>query len=146
VYYWRLRDFDAAAQWFQRAAVQPDAPNWLTPLAASVLAHGENRAAARFLWQQIQKSEQEWLRRSAERALLQLQALDQIDQLNALVDRFRPPPGERYSWAALIARRVLAREPADPTGTAFELDPNTGRVTVSAQSPLSPMPHMRQLQ
>ena len=146
VYYWRLRDFDAAAQWFQRAAMQPDAPNWLTPLAASVLAHGENRAAARFLWQQIQKSEQEWLRRSAERALLQLQALDQIDQLNAVVERFPPPPGERYSWGALIARRVLAREPSDPTGTAFELDPNTGRVTVSSQSPLSPMPHMRQLQ
>jgi len=35
VYYWRLRDYQSAALWFQRAAAQPNAPNWLTPLAAS---------------------------------------------------------------------------------------------------------------
>ena len=29
VYYWHLRDYKAAAEWFQRAAEQPGAPNWL---------------------------------------------------------------------------------------------------------------------
>src|SRR4029453_14133773 len=81
VYYWRRRDYKSAALWFQRAAAQPNAPNWLTPLAASMLVQGNDRAAARFLWQQIAKSEEVWLRRNAERALLQLHALDQIDQL-----------------------------------------------------------------
>lgn len=140
VYYWRLRDYNAAAQWFQRASEQPNAPNWLAPLAAAMLTHGQDRAAARFMWQQIQKSEEAWLRRSAERALLQLQALDQIDQLAAAVRRFPPPPGGRYSWSVLVAKRVLPRAPVDPTGAEYEIDPDTGRVTVSRQSPLSPMP------
>ena len=140
VYYWRFRDYDNAALWFQRAAAQPNAPIWLKPLAAAMLAHGDDRAAARFLWQQIAQSEEPWLRRSAERALLQLQAMDQIDQLNAVIARFPPPGGERYSWDGLISRRVLVRVPYDPTGAPYDIDPATGQVSVSTQSPLFPMP------
>ena len=140
VYYWRLRDYKTAATWFQKAADQPNAPNWLTPLAASMLVHGNDRAAARFLWQQIAKSEEAWLRRNAERSLLQLQALDQIDQLEAVVRRFPPAAGERYSWSDLLHRKILIREPVDPLGAPYLIDPVTGRVRVSEQSPLFPMP------
>jgi hypothetical protein len=140
VYYWRLRDYKTAATWFQKAAGQPNAPNWLTPLAASMLVHGNDRAAARFLWQQIAKSEEPWLRRNAERSLLQLQALDQIDQLEAVVHRFPPADGERYSWNDLLRHKILIREPVDPLGAPYLIDPVTGRVRVSEQSPLFPMP------
>jgi hypothetical protein len=140
VYYWRLRDYKSAALWFQRAAAQPNAPNWLTPLAASMLVQGNDRAAARFLWQQIAKSEEAWLRRSAERSLLQLQALDQIDQLEAVIHRFPPPAGEPHSWAGLLKRGVLIGQPVDPVGAPFVIDPETGNVRVSEQSPLFPMP------
>jgi hypothetical protein len=147
VYYWRLRDYKSAALWFQRAAAQPNAPNWLTPLAASMLSQGNDRAAARFLWQQIAKSEEVWLRRNAERALLQLHALDQIDQLEAVAHKYAPADGEQYSWSGLIKRGVLPGQPVDPVGTPYLLDPVTGRVTVSEQSPLFPMPaEPRQLQ
>jgi tetratricopeptide (TPR) repeat protein len=140
VYYWRFRDYHDAALWFQRAAEKPNAPIWLKPLAAAMLSHGEDRAAARFLWQQIAQSEEPWLRRNAERALRQLQALDQIDQLNAVVGRYPPSSGEPRSWEDLVRRRVLVRVPYDPTGTPYEIDPATGRVSVSARSPLFPMP------
>jgi tetratricopeptide (TPR) repeat protein len=139
VYYWRLRDYQTAALWFQRASAQPNAPNWLKPLAASMLVRGQDRAAARFLWQQIAKSEEAWLQRSAERSLLQLDALDHIDQLQNLVNRF-PPADGRYSWKGLINRRVLIREPFDPTGTPYDIDPATGQVRVTETSPLYPMP------
>jgi TPR repeat protein len=140
VYYWRLRDYQSAALWFQRAAAQPNAPNWLTPLAASMLTRGNDRAAARFLWQQIAKSEEAWLRRSAERSLLQLQALDQIDQLEAIVRKYPVPSGEPHTWSSLMKRGVLPGQPVDPVGTPYILDPATGRVRVSEQSPLYPMP------
>ena len=97
----------------------PSAPNWLKPLAAAMLTHGEDRAAARFLWQQIAQSEEPWLRRNAERSLLQLQALDVIDQLNAVIARYPPAPGEPHSWADLIRRRVLRGVPYDPNGYAL---------------------------
>ena len=64
-------------QWFQRAAEQPNSPNWLRPLVA---AHADERPtiapSARFFWQQMLQSDQEWMRRNAERRLLQLDALD----------------------------------------------------------------------
>jgi hypothetical protein len=140
VYYWRFRDYDNAALWFQRAAQQPGAPIWLKPLAAAMLAHGDDRAAARFLWQQIAQSEEPWLRRNAEHALLQLQALDQIDQFAAVIARFPPAAGDQYSWADLVRRHIFLRIPYDPTGTPYEIDAATGRVSVAPQSPLFPMP------
>ena len=140
VYYWRFHDYNNAALWFQRAAEKPNAPLWLKPLAASMLARGEDRAAARFLWQQIAQSEEVWLRRTAERSILQLQAMDQIDQLNAVVKRFPPAAGEPYSWPDLLQKHVLVRVPYDPTGTPYEIDPASGAVRVAAQSPLFPMP------
>lgn len=140
VYYWRMRDYQTAAAWFQRAAAQPNAPNWLQPLAASMLVHGNDRAAARFLWQQVAKSEEAWLRRNAERSLLQLQAMDQIDQLDAVIQRFPPAAGEKYSWNDLMRRRVLVRQPVDPLGAPYVIDAATGRVRVWDQSPLFPMP------
>jgi len=39
-----------------------------------------------------------------------------------------------------MRRRVLIREPVDPVGTPYLIDPVTGRVRVSEQSPLFPMP------
>jgi hypothetical protein len=140
VYYWRYRDYKNAASWFQRAAEQPDAPVWLKPLAAAMLAHGDDRKASRFLWQQMAQSEEPWLRRNAERALLQLQAMDQMDQLNALITRFPPAGAGAHSWDDLIRRHVLDRVPFDPAGAPYEIDAATGRVSVSNQSPLSPMP------
>jgi tetratricopeptide (TPR) repeat protein len=140
VYYWHYRDFDAAAMWFQRASELPDAPNWLKPLAASVLGAGSDRASARFLWNQILQSEEDWLRRNAARALSQLDAVDAIDQLQAVVNRFPPPAGGEYAWDALVRGRVLRGIPLDPAGTPFELDPATGRVSLSTRSSLSPLP------
>ncbi len=142
VYYWQVRDYKTAATWFQRAADQPNAPNWLRPLVASMLTTANDRAAARFLWQQMLQSDQEWMRRNAERRLLQIDALDLIDQLEAFVKRFPPPSGEPLTWQGLMRRSPLRQIPTDSSGTPFDLDPVTGHVTVSKDSPLQPMPDL----
>jgi hypothetical protein len=139
VYYWQLRDMQAAARWFRLGAVQPDAPDWLEPIAASMLIKGGDRASARFILRQLLQAEHTWIHRMAERSLLQLDALDRIDQLQPLV--WRSPPVEgAWSWRTLTARGVLPGIPTDPTGTPFELDPATGTITVSRASALYPMP------
>jgi len=140
VHYWHLRDYTAAASWFQRAAEQPDAPNWLDPLAAAMLNAGGDRASARFVWTQLLQSEEAWLRRAAVWRLRQLDALDQIDQLEQVVRRYWPPEGGRYSWEQLVRLRVLRGIPVDPAGTVYALDPATGEVSVAAGSALQPMP------
>ncbi len=140
VYYWRMRDYKAAAHWLQRAAEQPDAPNWLPSVAASMLTRTQDRATARFMWQQLLGSEQRWIRRTAERALLQLQALEQMERLQAATTAAGAPPAGGYSWSALVSARRLRGVPVDPAGTPYELDPQTGEVRVSARSALFPMP------
>jgi hypothetical protein len=142
VHYWHLRDFKTAAEWFQRAADQPDSPNWLKPLAAGMLTAGNDRASARLLWTQILDSDQEWLRRTAVRSLQQLDALDLIDQLQAIVRRFPPAAGTPYSWDDYVKRGILRIVPFDASKTPLDLDPSTGQISISKASPLWPMPSL----
>ena len=71
---------------------------------------------------------------------MQLDALDQIDQLRKIVSRLGPANGRAYSWQLVVARGLLAGIPLDPSRTPYAIDPATGRVSVSPESPLSPMP------
>jgi tetratricopeptide (TPR) repeat protein len=146
VYYWHLRDYKTAADWFKLAHAQPDAPNWLEPLAAAIMTEAGDRASSRFLWSKILESDEPWLKRRAERGLAQLQALDDIEELNALIVRFPPPAGQPYSWEWLVRNRVLRGVPLDPARTPYEIDPATGTVTLSPQSELNPLPAPRKLQ
>ena len=125
VYYWRLHDYKAAAQWFQRAAAQPKAPNWLPagrrpcwPAATT----GQPRGSC---GNRLLHSEQAWVRRTAERSLAQFEALDQIDQLQAIVSRTGRPPG-RYSWPALIGRGDSAACLSIPQGPLTRWTPRPG--------------------
>ena len=101
---------------------------------------GGDRNAARLLWQQILGSDQEWLRRLAERRLQQLDTLDVIDQLERVVRNNPPPPGGQYSWRWLISQRALPGVPLDSTRTPLVIDPATGKISVSESSELQPMP------
>ena len=140
VHYWHLKDYKAAATWFQRAADQPGAPNWLEPIAAVMLNAGGDRASARLVWRQILASDQDWLRRLATRRLEQLDALDVIDELERVARNNPPPAGGQYSWRWLISQRALPGVPVDSTRTAYVIDPTTGKVSVSGSSELQPMP------
>ncbi len=140
VHYWQFQDPKAAAVWFRKAAAQPGAPSWLEPVAASMLIEGGDRASARFLFQQLMKSEERWLREMAGRTLLQLDALDFLEKLRPVIARNPPPPGTPYSWQWLIGRGALRGVPVDKTGVPFEIDPGTGAATVSRKSQLFPLP------
>lgn len=138
VYYWWRQDYAQAAHWFDKASVVPGAPWWLKSLAASTLAEGGDRQSSRLMWQAILESaEIDWLRRDAERRLLQLRALDEIDAVSARLDAMEKATGQR---AATLPSAFRGRVPVDPLGVPYELDP-TGRVRVSRTSPLFPLPN-----
>ncbi len=141
VHYWWRQDYPAAADWFGRASQVPGAPWWLRSLAATTLAEGGDRRSSRLMWESIRDSaEIDWLRRDAEKRLLQFQALDDIDALQARADRLATilgvPPGD---WTALVRAGALGGIPADPTGTPYLIDAG-GRVSLSSASPLFPLP------
>lgn len=143
VHYFHTRDYAAAAEWFERAAALPNAPSWIGPLAAVAKAQGGDRQGSRQILRGLAVSEEAYIRRAAERSLQQLDALDAIDQLEALVQRFNEIHGRYPSgWQDLIADRALTGPPADRQNAPFVYDPATHRVSLSPESPLMPLPEM----
>jgi hypothetical protein len=141
VHYWWLHDYTAAARWFNQAADVPGAPWWLRSLAATTLAAGGDRQSSRRMWQTIHETaEIDWLRRDSERRLRQLDAMDQIDRLQALVDAYTARTGAPPSdWRALPrGGPIRGGVPLDPGGVPYQL--RDGRVGLSNASPLYPLP------
>jgi tetratricopeptide (TPR) repeat protein len=143
VYYWWLADYDDAAMWFNRAADMTKAPDWLRPLAAVTLAQGGNRTSSRTLWTEIARNaDADWLRDQATFRLKQLDAMDGIDFVERIVERYRARTGTLpSSWTDLIRAGFLRGVPPDPAGTPFVLDPSTGKVTLDPTSSLNPLPN-----
>ena len=134
-------DYREAADWFGRAAAMPRAPSWLAPLAATTLAQGGNRQGARRMLQELRESQEYYLRRTADRILMQIDALDRVDVLQRLVEAYRGRQGRfPASWADMVSARALPRVPVDPLNVPFALDPATGRVSLSPESQLLPLP------
>jgi hypothetical protein len=142
VYYWWAADYAKAAEWFKRAGDIPGGAEWLAPLAAVTLAEGGSRESSRKLWTELRdQSDLDWIRRSADHRLQQLDAMDAIDELNRSVQRFaerhRRPPRD---WRELAVDQRWRGVPLDPSGSPYALDPQTGRISLAPRSTLWPLP------
>jgi hypothetical protein len=142
VYFWSLHDYLKSAEWFRRGGERPNAPWWLRTYAAAMMAKGGDRQTARVIWQNIlSTTEGEWMKETAKKRLLQLDALDQIDYLRQIRDEFHRRKGRSpESWEQIIAAGLLRGVPADPSGTPYTLNFATGEIAVSGWSPLYPLP------
>ena len=145
VHYWWHQDYQTAAEWFAKAGEAPGGPWWIRSMAAVTFATGGDRQSSRLLWQEIAESATvEYQRNHAQRALAQLQALDDLDQLQLVADRYARaaghPPGE---WMTLIRAGLLPGVPLDPTGRPYTIDAS-GTVTLTRESALFPLPQVPQ--
>ena len=110
-------------------------------VAARSLTGAGARVAARNLWRALlERAEDERTRSNARTHLLQLDALDRLDELNALVRIHehrsgRPPRG----WEDLVATGLLPGRPVDPAGVPFVLD-RGGVPGIAPESPLAGHP------
>jgi len=143
VHYFRTGDFDEAARWFRRASEMPGAPEWIAPFVAVTLVEGGRRQQAEEMLRQLLQSPERYIRDAATRGLLQIRALDAIDQLTAIVEAFAAERGT-YPRAWSEIPMFAAGPPADETGTPFVYDPGTHEVSLGAESPLAPLPRALQ--
>ena len=141
VHYWYAHDYRAAAEWFQTASDVPGAPWWLRVARGDDARRGRRPAVvAADVGSDPQSAEIDWLRQDAERRLLQLDALDDIDALAAGGRRLRaarrqPPPDVGRARARGLAARRAGRSGRTP----YELTAE-GRVRLSRSSSLYPLP------
>lgn len=137
---WHLQDPEAGARVLQAASTRDRAPPWLRALAARSLAEVGARAAARDLWRHLlERAEDGRTRSNARTHLLQLDALDRLDQLRAAVREYTQRSGRAPgSWEDLVALGLLPGRPLDPAGVPFVLE--TGIPAIARTSPLAGHP------
>jgi tetratricopeptide (TPR) repeat protein len=142
VHFWAMHDYKGAAEWFDKASAVPGAPWFLKPLAATTLAQGGHRSAARTLFRSVAESgENDWMREDAARRLRQLDAMDTLDELRRVVAQYRVRGGSMpMTWETLVRAGYLRGVPVDPDGVAYALGPWTGDVTLGEGSTLAPLP------
>jgi hypothetical protein len=121
----------------------PGAPEWIAPLAAVTSVQGGDRTRARGLLTNLANSATEkFVRAAAERGLAQLQALDAIDELSALIDEHERRTGETVrGWQDLPQFRNGV--PADPTRQPYVYDAASRTVDLSPLSSLRPLPKVK---
>ncbi|HUQ88229.1 MAG TPA: hypothetical protein VM096_11760 [Vicinamibacterales bacterium] len=142
IHYWWRHDYVSAGEWFKRASARPGAPNWLLGLAGTTLAVGGSRESSRQLWTQLLNDvDAAYIRNQAQHRLKQLDAMDTIDELTKYLQRFKDREGRMpRSWQELARAEGLRAIPVDPTGVPFVVDAQTGKIDVSRQSLMWPLP------
>jgi len=132
IYYWDLRDYESAARAFQAGSERPGAMAWMKVLAATVAREGGDIKTSQLLWSEIyRQAENDQIRKSAEEHLLALQAQEEIEHLNRMLDQYREREGqEPGSIHDLITAGTLTSVPRDPSGVPYFLG-RDGRARLS---------------
>ncbi len=113
VHYWWRHDYQAAAEWFDKASKVPGAPWFLRSLAAMTLARRRRSAvvAHHVGGDSGIGGESTGCENDAERRLQQLDAADLIDALQRAIDAAAPRTGKLTDWQDLIRAGVVRRRP-----------------------------------
>jgi tetratricopeptide (TPR) repeat protein len=92
--YWRLNNFEKAVEVYNQGSAVPGAPPFMRQMAAAMTTRGGSRDIARGMYtQMLAESEDQQSKENARVRLLQLDALDELDALNAAVKSFRDRTG-----------------------------------------------------
>ena len=142
IYYWYLEDYEKAAETFLEGSKIPGAPYWMVGTAGRTLAQGGDRQTARGLWRILyETSETDQQRENAAIHLRQLDALDQIEVLDAVLASYSEATGNKaMSLNELVEAGYLKGLPADPTGVPYHLDGEHQKVEISPGSQLQGLP------
>jgi hypothetical protein len=123
IYYWDLKDYDAAARTYRAGSERPGAHQWMKVMAATVAAEGGAQSTSRLLWEQIyHEAENEAIRQNAEEHLAAFRAQNDLGQLDALLEEFARRAGRAASsWQDLMALGMIREVPRDPTGVRYRI-------------------------
>lgn len=125
-----LKDYSLAQRYFARAAVKPDAPEFIRRWSAHLVYLRDDPATATRMWLDIYRNAQDTLTRdSAFNHLYQIKAEADLPKLQGLVQeyrrRFRRLPA---ALADLAASGLAPGLPRDFAGKEYVYDPASGQV------------------
>jgi hypothetical protein len=121
LYYWYLKDYKKSSAAYLQGSKNPLAPGWLGMMAAQVAFKADATETSKMIWTEIYNSTPNPLiRKSALQHLEGFQALEDIQLLNQLSEKYRAAFGHYpVSIEALVDAGVLRTVPKDPTGVPY---------------------------
>ncbi len=131
VYYMNLKDYQKAAEAFERGSKVPNAHPFMRVLAAQMAQHAGAFDTARMLWSATyQNTHDKQIRANAVEHLRALRVDEDVTHLQDAVTRFGERSGRLpASMAELLTAEGLRGIPVDPDGHPYKLTPE-GRVEV----------------
>ncbi|HEX8639144.1 MAG TPA: hypothetical protein VF692_13835 [Pyrinomonadaceae bacterium] len=143
--YWRLGEFEKAAQIYGEGADVPNAPPFLRMMAAKMKSEGGSRETARAIYRQMAtESEDQKVRENAALRLDELDSLDERDAIRAALQKFK----EKNNRCANNLQEILpllrpiniqggqnfrldkANNLVDPSGAPYLLDKQSCAATI----------------
>ncbi|HEX9919523.1 MAG TPA: hypothetical protein VGA87_10165 [Pyrinomonadaceae bacterium] len=143
--YWQQNRFQEASETYAAASRIPGAPAWLSSMSAQMATKGGSRETARAIYQNMyRQTDDEQMKKLSLARLLQLQTLDEMDTLRALLDTHRARTGvcpREWRAVAPLLRQRAARfqfdasaAPLDPSGVPYVIRQDNCEVELGEKS------------
>lgn len=152
--YWRLGNYEKAAEVYARGATVKDAPTFLRAMSARMKTQGNDRETARAIYAQMfQEAQDDQSREAAKIRLLELDSLDELDGIRQALKDFQAKNTRcAENWNELLPfltkiklpnnldfRLDKANNIADPSGAAYLLDKKTCDVALNPETTKIPI-------
>jgi tetratricopeptide (TPR) repeat protein len=135
--YWRSNDFQKAAEVYDRGGAIAGAPSWMRFMSVRMKTEGSSRETARSTYEQmLAVADDEQIKATAQRRLVQIDSLDERDAVDKVLQIFREKNNRcAANWREILTLLVnvkLAHQPGlrvdgtsnivDPGGTPYILN------------------------
>ncbi|MGH7783978.1 MAG: tetratricopeptide repeat protein, partial [Candidatus Binatia bacterium] len=119
--YWRMKDYDKAAEIYKKGAAIPGAGSFMEIMAARMKTEGGSRDTAREMYfQMLAEATDDQTKVTAQNRLMQLDSLDERDAIDLAMKSYREKHGSCLSsWRDLIP---LLNDVKLPHGKDFRID------------------------
>jgi tetratricopeptide (TPR) repeat protein len=147
--YWRLNDYEKAAETYTRGSQISGAPEFMKSMSARMKSEGGNREIARAIYQQMfDEAQDSQSKENAALRLLQLDSLNERDAIQKVLDNFKLKNNRcSNNWRELFPYyKILPNaegerlkfdptlSPVDPKGFAYKLDTETCQPKLAFES------------
>lgn len=134
--YWQMKDYKAASDAFLKGAEKPKAPYWMKIMGGVMLSTGGGRQTACSLYatfyEEARRSNDTFMAEQYENQIKRIQALDEVDYLNEIIDEYKKITGRCPSELKQLG--ALLQQPRQKPGSCGQ----TVVLKLERNKPISP--------
>ncbi|MBI4854410.1 MAG: tetratricopeptide repeat protein [Acidobacteria bacterium] len=123
--YWQIKDYKKAGEIFLKAGEIPKSPAWLKIIGGVMYSQGGSRATACQLYATLyQEATDDFTKGQMETQLKRVYALNQVDYLNSLLERYKEATGVCPPSLTLLIKTVQQNQEKGECGEIIQIQVN----------------------